>query len=209
MATVIEYQIQGLDKLQAAFRRAGEAAQRPRALMLQLDQVMKNQVSRTFSAKRDPITGAPWQSTRRGGEILRDTGRLFRSIVAASPRVTDDSVIIGTNLPYASSHQEGMVITPQGATMLAIPLSKSAKRSQFARRWWNQNESKKPFIRKTRGGKLFIFTSQRGALTAHFLLLKSATIPQRRFIGIGNEYAAEIEQKTVAFMAGKIGGQSQ
>lgn len=54
--------------------------------------------------------GQGWKPTSRGGQILRDSQRLFWSIV---PRVYGNTIEWGTNVIYAAIHQFGGTIKPK------------------------------------------------------------------------------------------------
>lgn len=54
--------------------------------------------------------GQAWKPTGRGGQILRDSARLFLSIM---PRVSGNKVEWGTNVIYAAIHQFGGTIDPK------------------------------------------------------------------------------------------------
>lgn len=200
---MLEVTVTGLDQVSAAFRRVERSAREP--MFRAVDQILRSQVARTFQAGRDPETGAPWRrtgalalSTRPsgGGKTLLATGQLRNSIVSRSPDVSDSHVRIGSNLPYSAIHQTGGTIAPKSAKKLAIPLTKDARRAGSARRWWAINAAKKPFILK---GKT-IATREAGGLKFHFALVDSVDMPPRPFVGLGREYANEIERFIVGFV---------
>lgn len=203
--------ISGADKTAAALARMGAAMRRP--LMLGLDAAMKDQVNRTFSRQRDPVTGTPWKRTgplalrnrpSGGGQTLRATaGGLLDSIVSRAPMVTDTSVTIGTDKVYGPIHQTGGIVRPKSAKKLAIPLTREAVRAGSAKRWMSQNSGKYFF---TPGA---ICKREGGRVVAHFARLDSSTIPMRRYLGLGPEYAREIENfvvKVAERAAGSGGG---
>lgn len=57
-----------------------------------------------FRSKASP-DGQPWAPIERKGQILRDTGRLRNSITYRLG--ADDTILIGTNVAYAKTHQFG------------------------------------------------------------------------------------------------------
>jgi len=57
-----------------------------------------------FKAGKAP-DGTPWAPVARGGQPLRLTGRLNRSI---GFKATPDNLAIGTNVAYAKTHQHGL-----------------------------------------------------------------------------------------------------
>lgn len=108
-----------------------------RGLQLRLSAALLSQVQQDFLVKarggtgRDGVKWAPLSrktltKKRTGGtgqaEILRNTGRLLRSItpgvdgVARGPdqvvQTLPGSVVVGTNVPYAAAHQTGTRTTP-------------------------------------------------------------------------------------------------
>ncbi len=106
-------ELKGLDK---ASKRYREMAQRARDLTPAATAAandIKTLVADSFRRSTDPSTGKKWApladstvARRRNGSSkpLLDTGVLSRSI-AAEP--SSDSVIFGTNVPYAGPHQFG------------------------------------------------------------------------------------------------------
>jgi phage virion morphogenesis protein len=86
-----------------------------RDLMNRLGRVMRTQVQRSFDTGKDP-DGNAWKPTIRGGQILRDTGRLRNSIDYQVHG--DDEVHIGTNVIYAPVHQFGATIRAKNARYL-------------------------------------------------------------------------------------------
>lgn len=71
------------------------------------------QVQMEFDEGVDP-TGSPWKSVGRGGQPLRDTGRLANSFSAAS---TDSGFRVFTPVPYAGTHQNGATIYAKGGAL--------------------------------------------------------------------------------------------
>ncbi len=74
-------------------------------------------VEEGFEAGRAP-DGAPWAPVKRGGQPLRDTGRLLASL---TPRLSGSGFTIETNLVYAGVHQYGATITSKGKRSLGTP----------------------------------------------------------------------------------------
>jgi phage virion morphogenesis protein len=95
-------------------------AERGRALDA-LGNALANRIRLGFRIGQSPY-GAAWKPINpafRSGQPLRDTGRLQRSIKHA---VQGDSVLVGTNVRYAATHQFGAQIKPKNAARLAIPM---------------------------------------------------------------------------------------
>lgn len=69
-----------------------------------------------FRLSQNPY-GDKWEPLKiREGKPLQDTGNLQQSFHADAG---GDSVVIGTNVPYAATHQYGAVIVPKNKKMLA------------------------------------------------------------------------------------------
>lgn len=101
----------GLDK--ALTGAVGRLANR-NALMASLGEALVSGTSKRFEKGEAP-DGTAWEPSRRvqgkkGGQTLVDTAALMKSIDYAA---TSDSVMVGTNLPYARIHQEGGTIRPK------------------------------------------------------------------------------------------------
>lgn len=88
------------------------------ALMDDVAGHLEARTSERFEKEQAP-GGKPWQPTRRGGAILRDTGRLAASITSSA---SASQARIGSNVIYAGIHQAGGTIRPVNAKALAIPL---------------------------------------------------------------------------------------
>lgn len=100
-----------------------------------LGQILLSDVKSRFSTGTSP-SGAKWRPLKHarpnGGNVpLRDTGILMASFTAGHD---GRSVWVGTTHPGASLHNSGGVVRGKGK-MLAIPLTKEAKRSGGPRRW--------------------------------------------------------------------------
>ena len=103
-----------------------ELARRGTHLREPLDDVgayLEDRSRERFRDGREP-GGAPWLRSLRaklqGGKTLVDHGQLRDSITRAT---SDDRVEVGTNVPYAATHQFGAVIRPKsgGYLMFRMP----------------------------------------------------------------------------------------
>ncbi len=101
----------GLDR---ALDRAARELSNKKKLLSAVGEVMISGTLQRFQDEEDP-DGQPWTATRRGGKILSLTARLQRSI---EKHVTDDAVMVGSNLVYALIHQMGGTITPKNGQYL-------------------------------------------------------------------------------------------
>jgi len=100
-----------------------------------LKQILVSDVKSRFSTGTSPA-GVKWRPLAHprpnGGDVpLRDTGVLMASFTGGSD---GRSAWVGTTHPGASLHNFGGVVRGKGK-MLAIPLTKEAKRSGGPRRW--------------------------------------------------------------------------
>ncbi len=80
-----------------------------------------------FTLGNDPY-GKPWSVSRRaaaqGGQTLRDNGILANSFLWQ--RNGTDSIVYGTNIKYASTHQFGAVIVPRRKKSLRFNINGKA-----------------------------------------------------------------------------------
>ena len=218
----IQVKVDGLDAIQRSARASVKALGRP--LMLGIDRIMRAQVVKTFRDERDPVTGAAWPktgalalSTRLGSSnrTLYATGGLHNSILGAAPQVTNDSVTLGTNKPYAEAQfgkgGADFKILPKNGKYLAIPATKAAARiaswrGQWVKRWFAANPTGVWLF--GRGGIYgFGFRRKDGTPVVHGILKTSIKIPRRPFLGIGPAYAKEIEEFTRGAIERSMGGQ--
>lgn len=176
--------------------------EQPRPLLVAWGRKLQEQTAARFRTQTSPA-GIPWKRTGElalstrpggggGGRTLSDSDQLLGSIINPDPRVDADSVRIGSNLPYANIHQYGGTISPRAAKNLAIPLTREARRSGRARRWWKQNEQRHPFILPGKRDSAVIATRQGKRVTAHWLLKKSVTIPARPYLGVSDQNMKEL-----------------
>lgn len=94
----------------AAFARLNEFARDPREGLDAIGRVLKTKTQLGFHTGTDPY-GTPWAPLKsRSGQPLRDKGHLMDSF---DYRVEGNSVVVGTNMPYARTHQHGAVIKPK------------------------------------------------------------------------------------------------
>lgn len=198
-------------------------------------------VKENFQGSHGP-DGTPWPAlahprpnSKGADKPLLNTGLLRASVTAAGGQGHYESIganrlIFGTNLDYASTHQEGATITPKNAKNLAIPLTKEAARAGSPRNWAEGAVAPaKGKQGKVKGGEL---TERRSMLQliprpgrpsllvemlaakgnkgerwiAHYLLLKSVTIPARPFLGMGEKLIEPCAQVLAEFTQKKAGG---
>lgn len=98
-----------------AFNRLLAIGEDPRQALNAVGRVLKTRIQLGFTTSADPY-GKSWAPLKtRQGQPLRDKGHLMNSI---DYQVEGDSVVIGTNMPYAPPHQFGAVIEAKGAKAL-------------------------------------------------------------------------------------------
>ena len=103
------------DKLKDLIDKALDSG-KTRPLMQNIGARLTADAQINFRSQSDP-TGKPWKPTIRGGQILRDTGRLRNSITYT---YDDESVSVGTNVIYAAIHNYGGKIKAKNAPYLAF-----------------------------------------------------------------------------------------
>lgn len=123
-----------------------------------LKQILLSDVKSRFSSGTDP-SGTKWRPLKHarpnGGDVpLRDTGILMASFSGGSDST---SVWVGTTHPGAALHNFGGTVRGKGK-MLAIPLTKEAKRSGGPRRWKNG----KLVFRPTKKARVFLLLGADG-----------------------------------------------
>lgn len=154
-----------------------------------------------FANSADP-DGKPWKRLAipraSGGNLpLRDKGLLMASLAAGKghvERTTATTIEIGSNLPQARLLHDGDVVKPKKGKYLAIPRTREAARvlgpRQFPRPLFA--------IFGKKGGVLIDRQRQgRGKRTkmvdvVQYWLVKSVTIPARRFTGAGPRLIAKL-----------------
>lgn len=214
MAVTISVQTKGFDQVRRMFNAVVAETKRPEKLLKPWGAIAQSETARVFRQQADPVTQKPWPRTSAltlgsrpggggGGSTLLDTGRLRNALVSRAPKMTKDSVSITTEgVIYAALHQFGGVVRPVNAKMLAIPLTREARLAGSARRWWEQNRARKPFIYRSKvSGKAFIVTEGEdgdyiAGMDFHFLLLPSVTIPARPFLGISEALVSRVFDTT-------------
>ncbi len=104
-----------LERMARSMQRMGEK-QALDSLITNLAEEVHHQVGLGFNRQEDP-EGRPWKKTYRGGQILRNSGRLRNSL---GYRVTGKGFVYGTNVIYAGVQNFGAIIRPKNKKMLAF-----------------------------------------------------------------------------------------
>ncbi len=167
-----------------------------------IGQILVSDVKSRFSTGTDP-RGSPWRPLKfkrpnGGDKPLRDTGELMASITA---RVEPTAVVVGTMRAGAALHNFGGVVRAKGK-MLAIPLTKEAKRSGGPRRFqgkltFQPTKKRRVFLlvgappREAKGKKKPKKPPKR---VPQFMLVDQVTVPQREFMGVSDKALGYIGQ---------------
>ncbi len=101
---------------------------RPAGVMGEIGEAMILSTQERAAAEQSP-DGTAWPklnpgyaAAKRGGSMLRETGRLLSSL---SRKVDGNRVVVGTNVIYAAIHQFGGTIRPKAAGRLAFRLGRT------------------------------------------------------------------------------------
>lgn len=150
-----------------------QKAKNPRALLEEAGRYM----AFTAAPKRFAASGPGWAAVARGGQPLRDTGRLASSLVY---QVTGSDVVVGSPLVYSRIQNRGGVIRPTRGRYLAVPLptlTVSERRTKGPRDFPNT------FVRRGRSGRLIVFQKlSRGSIRPLFVLVESVKITARPYL---------------------------
>lgn len=147
-----------------------------------LARILHSDVKDRFATGTDP-KGVKWKPLkharpRGGNQPLRDTGRLMASFQS---RYDGDGFEVSTVYPGAGLHNFGGVVRPTKAKYLAIPVTKEAVRSGGPRRFKGTLS-----VRATKKRGVLLLVGGKGN-AVQFILVKSATIPQREFMGVSEK----------------------
>jgi len=98
-----------------ALNRLIEIGEDPAAALAAVGRVLKSKIQQGFQSGTDP-TGRPWAPLKsRRGQPLLDKGHLMGSV---DYNVEGNSVVVGTNKPYAPVHQFGAKIEAKAGKVL-------------------------------------------------------------------------------------------
>jgi phage gpG-like protein len=104
-----------LAKLQRQLRRLGTEGMRRVSKQVSLE--AQSLVTEGFASGVSP-SGSAWAPVRRGGQPLRDTGRLLASLI---PKDTGKGFVLSTNVAYAAVHQYGATVQAKRVHSLGTP----------------------------------------------------------------------------------------
>jgi len=163
----------GLSRFKSWVARSTQRAKNRRFIYASVGHYMAfTEVPRIFRE-----SGPGWPAVARPGKPLLDTGRLMRSI---SYIVDAGDVRIGTMMPAGKAHQLGMTIVAKPGHALAVPLREAFTGS--ALRTASPRTMAGLFVLKAKSGKVFLVRREDGGLVFYFILLKSVTLKQRKFL---------------------------
>lgn len=164
---------------------------------------------------------APIKPRPQGGDKpLLNTGKLRNSITG---RAEPHGASAGTNAIQANLMNEGGTIKPKRAKMLAIPLTREAVRSGGPRKF-----PRNLFVIRTKSGSVLLVEAapktKKGKIKkrklnaseqtiansinagadvhAHYLLVRSATIPARPFNGFSDECMKDVSEYAMRYVLG-------
>jgi phage gpG-like protein len=136
--------------------------------------------------------GTAWKPLKRAridgsSNVLEDTGRLKNSVQA---RGTTDLTLFSSH-PAANLHQYGGRVVPRTAHMLALPLTREAKRVGSPR----QNGFPRPlFVYVSRRGHAFLAEPTPLGLVLQYLLKRYVDVPARPFVGFSPATLRKMER---------------
>lgn len=144
-------------------------------------------VSAARRGMRDGISpdGTPYKPLAHprpngGDKPLRDKGLMAASLSAS---VTEGGLRLAASSPGANLHQYGGTVKAAPGKMLAIPLTREAKRvgsprkNNFPRKLWVFSSPRNKFLVETKG------KGSKKQLVFHYILKDSVTVPARPFVG--------------------------
>ena len=145
-----------------------------------LAETARERIKETFQTSIDPY-GKPWKASfhRRGpekgsfktlGQILRDTNRLFRSLVPSN--ITAHGFAISTSVIYAAIHNWGGTIT--------LPYQERANFHARSGRFMKHSAVSKAIAARRAGGKAKYFRTSLAAYGA-----RSFRMPKRQYMPDG------------------------
>lgn len=171
---------------------------------------LSSSIKMNFANGRGP-DGTVWPALRmarpRGGnKPLRDRDILMASATATGAvghieKISPTSLVYGTNVDYARTHQDGATIV--GRPALAFPLTREAYNAGRARRFPRTLSLVWP-----RGDKagFLVEKKKRGKPIRQYRLVRSVRIPARPFIGWNDALATTCGNIIAEDRDRKIGG---
>ncbi|MCA3421001.1 MAG: phage virion morphogenesis protein [Roseomonas sp.] len=111
-----------------AIQGLGALMRRPQAAMAEIGEALILSTQERAAAEQSP-DGVAWPklnpgyaAAKRGGSMLRETGRLLGSLTR---RADGHRVVVGTNVIYAAIHQFGGTVRPKSGGRLAFRLGRT------------------------------------------------------------------------------------
>lgn len=150
-------EIQGLERVNQNLRLLLEKGKLDRTARLEIGNILLSEMQENFRVGGRP---SPWKTSFRverfGGQTLRRTGRLMRSLTVGL--VENDDVAVGSNLIYARIHALGGIIRAKNKEYLMFRMPTGLRTT---------SKSGKPL--------------KKAQQQFSFVRVKQVTIPQRDF----------------------------
>lgn len=157
-------EILGFDAVNKKLERMLAVGGLSREARLEIGLIILSEFQENFRVGGRPT---PWPKSQRvlkkGGQTLRKTGHLIRSIAV---NTDDNSVAIGSNLPYARIHAFGGDIVRYPHSRLGVAFRKRDGKTQFARKGLKRVERKNITVGRyiiTIDQRDYTYISQKGA----------------------------------------------
>lgn len=194
----------------AAFARRPVPTEVIASVMPQIRMLAVAGVKEHFQRGQSP-DGTVWLKLKHprpdgGDRPLEDKGRLKASVRAESQGA---DLLLTASTPYANLHQFGGVVRPKRAKMLAIPITKEAKRVGSPR----ANRFPRPLfvLAKEDGPPTLAESLTDGTVRVHYVLRREVRIPPRPFLGFSRATQEKIERviqdRVAQWVATLFGGQ--
>lgn len=173
--------ITGSRKIDRRFAKLSKNAEARSTVLKLMGLEMQADTLLTFRDEKDPVTGRPWEDydelTKNykgaGAKKLQSTGRLLNAVVSQAPRVSANSVTIGTRgVRYGRLQQDGRVVQAKKGKFLAIPKNPIAARSRPSN-----------------------FTSSER--NANYLFVKRVKVPSRRYLAVNDRMVNSLQAKVL------------
>lgn len=176
--------------------------------LTQTGQDLKRITAHAWNTRTDPSTGLKWKDVKYGKS--QTNSGIMQSLVARPPRVTADTVSIGSNKPYARVHQIGGTIRPKNGKFLAIPNPEySETKGKHMRTWLRETEGRgyKPYtVLGKKGGAVYDKRLRKAQAAGedvkpYYFLVKQVKIPARPYIGFGPSHVAQLTASLRRFLS--------
>ncbi len=134
----------------AMFEQASNRIQNTRGLMEKIGVLEMNSAVRRVQAHTDKGDGGTSEGKLAASLNVGDTGQGNENSVF---RLSDEKVVVGSNLPYAAQYHHGGTIYPDKADALAIPMDPKLRRLGIGPRDLPEDQQERLFFRPSKSGK--------------------------------------------------------